>query len=108
MAPNPRGTVLPWVDVLAIEQTDGKLVAVLFCHAAHPVIVHAASTLISADYPGFAVKTLQKLHGREAVYLFAQGCGGNINAFPLQGGIDAAIAAGRDLGQAVSRALNAK
>jgi hypothetical protein len=56
MAPNPHGVVLPWVDVLSFEDPEGRPVAVLFNHAAHPVIVHAASTLITADYPGFAVR----------------------------------------------------
>ena len=106
MAPNPKGAVLPWVDVLSIDGKNGKPIAVLFSHAAHPVIVHEASTLISADYPGFAIETLKRSRGKEAVYLFAQGCSGNINGFPLKGGIDAAAAAGRDLGQAVGRALD--
>lgn len=106
MAPNPKGAVLPWVDVLAAEREDGKPIAVLFSHAAHPVIVHEASTLISADYPGFAVQTLKRSRDKETIYLFAQGCCGNINAFPLKGGIDAAAAAGRDLGDAVGRALD--
>ncbi len=93
MAPNPRGAVLPWVDVLSVERKDGRPIAVLFSLAAHPVIVHEASTLISADYPGSAVQTLKRTRGNDAVYLFAQGCCGNINAFPLKGGIDAAAAA---------------
>jgi neutral ceramidase len=107
MAPNPHGQVLPWVDVLQIEGLDSKRIAVLFSHAAHPVIVHEASTLITADYPGFAVAALRKSQGGAGVFMFAQGCGGNINGFPLQGGIDAAAAAGRDLGNAVDRALRA-
>lgn len=108
MAPNPHGVVLPWVDVLSVETAQGRPLAVLFSHAAHPVIVHAASTLITADYPGFAVQTLRQSLGQDAVYLFAQGCGANINGFPLQGGIDAAAAAGRDLGRAVGRAVEMK
>ncbi|WP_231756488.1 hypothetical protein [Lignipirellula cremea] len=106
MAPNPQGAVLPWVDVLSVERPDGKPIAVLFSHAAHPVIVHEASTLISADYPGFAVQSLKHARDKDTVFLFAQGCCGNINGFPLKGGIDAAAAAGRDLGQAVERALD--
>lgn len=92
--------------MLSAESLDGKLVAVLFSHAAHPVIVHSASTMISADYPGFAVKTARRESGSDGLFLFAQGCSGNINGFPLKGGLDAAAAAGRDLGQAVVRALN--
>jgi len=106
MAPNPKGAVLPWVDVLAAERDDGRRVAVLLSHAAHPVVVHATSRLLSADYPGFAVEHLRKSHGEGCVYLFAQGCCGNVNAFPLQGGLEAAAAVGRDLGTAVGRALD--
>lgn len=108
MAPNPHGVVLPWVDVLSFEDPEGCPVAVLFSHAAHPVIVHSTSTLITADYPGFAVRTVSESLGGEAIVMFAQGCCGNINGFPLQGGIDAAAAAGRDLGHAVIRALEGK
>ena len=108
MAPNPQGVVLPWVDVLAVESADGKPIGVLFCHAAHPVIIHSASRLISADFPGFAVKELRNTLGKDGVYLFAQGCGGNINGFPLRSGIQAAAGAGRDLGQAVARAARVK
>ena len=108
MAPNPHGAVLPWVDVLSVESRDSARVAVLFSHAAHPVVVHAASTLISADYPGFAVRSLKTAHGDKCIFLFAQGCGGNINAFPLKGGVEAAAAVGRQLGNAVGRAIDAK
>jgi hypothetical protein len=54
------------------------------------------------------VRTISKSLDREAIVMFAQGCSGNINGFPLQGGIDAAAAAGRDLGRAVIRALDRK
>jgi hypothetical protein len=106
MAPNPSGAVVPWIDVLSMDSLDGERIAALFSYAAHPVIVHNTSRLISADYPGFAVKNLRQSHDGETVFMFAQGCSGNVNAFPLQGGIEAAAAAGRDLGQAVKRALD--
>ena len=105
MAPNPDGAVLPWVDVLQVEGIHSGRIAVLMSHAAHPVIVHAASTLITADYPGFAVAAIRKSQGDASVYMFTQGCGGNINGFPLQGGIDAAAVAGRDLANAAGRTL---
>jgi len=105
MAPNPLGRIVPWVDVLAAEGADGRTVAVLLSHAAHPVIVHGSSTLISADWPGFAVRAVREARGDGAVVMFAQGCGASINGFPLRGGIDAARAAGRDLAQAAMRAM---
>ncbi len=104
MKPNRNGTAVPWVDVLRVDGTGGKPAAVLFSHAAHPVIVHGASTLISADYPGYAVSTVRKLMGDNVIAMFAQGCGGNINAEPLRGGFDKAKEAGTILGNAAVKA----
>lgn len=106
MAPNPNGVNVPWVDVLAMERKQGGRIGALFSYAAHPVIVHGASTQITADYPGFAVRTLQGMARGGQVFMFAQGCGGDINGFPLRAGIDAAEAAGRDLGHAVARGIH--
>ena len=108
MSPNPNGTVVPWVDVLCVEAADGRPIAVLISHAAHPVIIHRASTLISADYPGFAISTMRKHLGNDGVFMFAQACGANINGFPLQGGIAAAASAGEKLGSAAERAVRKK
>jgi neutral ceramidase len=105
MATNPAGAVVPWTDVLAVDGTDGQPIAVFFTFAAHPVIVHSTSTLISAEYPGFAIERLKEARGTDAVFLFGQGCAGNVNAFPWKGGLEAARAAGRELGEAVLRAL---
>lgn len=108
MAPNPHGAVVPWTDVLgAYEAENGKRIAVLFTFAAHPVIIHGTSTLISAEFPGFAIAHLRRGLARDGkldgMFMFAQGCGADINAFPLQGGIDAAKAAGVELARAVHR-----
>ena len=104
MAGNPDGAVIPWVDVLGFVSKDDVLVASLFTHAAHPVIVHDTSKLISGDYPGFAVQQVKR-KAKRGIHLFFQGCAGNINAFPLKGGLDAAMAAGRELGDAAYRGL---
>ena len=40
MGDNPKGVVVPWVDVLGVYGEDGEQIAVLFSHAAHSVIVH--------------------------------------------------------------------
>lgn len=106
MAVNPAGAVLPFADVLGLDDSAGRLLGTLFSHAAHPVIVHSASTLISGDYPGFACANLRQALGKDTVHLFAQGCSGNVNGFPLKGGIKAAAAAGKELAGAVGRALD--
>lgn len=77
---------------------------VLMLHAAHPVIVHGASTLISADYPGYAVSAARRLLGPGVVAMFAQACGANINADALRGGFEEAYRAGTILGAAAVKA----
>jgi len=122
MRPNLHGAVVPWVDVLdvATRQSDKGATqesekgsspgydGLLFSHPAHPVIVHATSDKIGPDFPGFAVNHLRRLQaasGRaRAVTMFAQGCAGNINGYPLKGGLAAADTAGLSLALAASRA----
>ena len=106
MKPNHKGTVVPWVDVLRVDGGDNKPISILFSHAAHPVIVHGASTLISADYSGYAVSTVKSLLGKNMIAMFAQGCGGNINGEPLRGGFNKAKEAGTILGNAAVKAAN--
>ena len=109
MEPNPEGAVVPWVDVLEAKAADGRRLAVLFSHAAHPVIVHWLSEAIGPDFPGYAVRHLRNLLARkgepEGVFMFAQGCCGNINGHPLRGGFGACEAAGLSLAFAVTQAL---
>ncbi len=95
-----------WVDVLRVDGTDGKPIAIQFSHAAHPINVHHASDCISADYPGYAVRTVREHFGSEVVAMFAQGCGADIDAIPVNAGFEAAEAAGTALGKAVIAAAN--
>ncbi|MXY93341.1 MAG: hypothetical protein F4047_15350 [Caldilineaceae bacterium SB0670_bin_27] len=109
MAPNPNGAIVPWVDVLEAKDADGRRIAVLFSHAAHPVIVHWLSEEIGPDFPGYAVRHLRDLLAREGepegVFMFAQACCGDINGHPLRGGFGACDAAGLSLAFAVKQAL---
>jgi hypothetical protein len=105
MAPNPAGAVAPWTDVLCVCDMSDKPLAVVYSHAAHPVIIHGASTLVSADYPGYAAQAVRQSLGKGVVPIFVQGCGGNCNAEPLRGGFDAAGRAGARLGDAVAKAV---
>ena len=100
MSPNPEGAVDPYVDVLKI--TSGKeLSVILFSHAAHPVSVHRASTLITVDYPGYAVRTIRALLGKDVSPIFFQGCCGNINSESLARGFKEAERLGKALGREV-------
>jgi len=104
MKPNAQGPIVPWVDVLRVDGPDGRARAILFSHAAHPVIVHGASTLVSADYPASAVDTVRRQFGSSTAVMFAQACGANINGEPLRGGFEAAQRAGEALGRAAAKA----
>jgi hypothetical protein len=107
MKPNPDGPVVPWVDVLCIERQNGNLLSILFSHAAHPVIIHGSSRLISAEFPGFAVQKLKEKVGSNVIPIFAQAFAADINGDPLRGGIEAAEQAGARLADAAyGAALN--
>jgi len=108
MAINPDGPVVPWTDILGVydAETDQRI-AILFTYAAHPVITQH-SGFVSSDYPGCAVRQLREWLGNDGrstgVIMFGQGCGGNINGFPLRGGTEACNAVGGILAGSVIRA----
>jgi hypothetical protein len=100
MKPNLSGPVVPWVDVLRVDRLDGSTIAILFSHAAHPVIIHGSSRLISAEFPGFAARKLKERIGGNVIAMFGQAFAANINGDPLRGGISAAEHAGEVLAEA--------
>ena len=99
---------LPWVNVLEARIEDGSTLAVLFEYAAHPVITIKGRAL-SADFPGYAIARIHEILGDKVMPIFAQGCGGNTNGypvgFPLGGPYENAANTGRKLGDAVLRAM---
>ena len=106
MGVNRKGLIVPWVNVLCADSArSGKPIAVLYETAGHPVIVPDRSKLTSADFPGAAAKRIHEALGKDVIALFAQGCGGNINGFPLRTTHANAEKQGRDLGSAVLKAL---
>lgn len=100
---NPAGKVAPYVDVLRVDDAQGNMMAVLFSHAAHPVALGGNSYVISADFPGYAMDTVERVFGEDVVALFAQGCCGNINC-KLRGTTKETRILGQTLGGAVIKA----
>lgn len=72
------GPVDPALPVLRIREPDGAAIAVLACHALHPVVLGADNTLFTADYPGAVRLHLEAAHPG-AVAIFLTGCTGDIN-----------------------------
>jgi hypothetical protein len=70
------------VDVMRVDARDGQPLAVVFRHATHPVVLGADNVLITADWCGYAMRTLSRWLTAQPICLFAQGCGGDIN--PIQ------------------------
>ena len=104
---NPAGEVCTDVQVLRVDRPDGRRKAVLFTHAAHPVVLRGDNLLVSSDFVGYAVEAVETLIGNGTTALFAQGCCGNINA-GARGSFEAAQSAGRVLaGAAVAAAERA-
>ncbi|MDE0297098.1 MAG: hypothetical protein OXN17_00525 [Candidatus Poribacteria bacterium] len=102
--------VIPWVNVLAVRTRDDNPLAILFEHAAHPVVTLECGAL-SADYPGYAIARINEEFGDEVVPMFAQGCGGTVNAEPVgftveSGWHENAEKAGGQLGEAVITAIH--
>lgn len=75
----PFGPVDPTVGVIRINDGDNRVRAVLVVYACHPVILGPRNRKISADYPGVLRDRVEKELGGDAMCLFIQGAGGDIN-----------------------------
>ncbi len=94
----PRDDTVP---VLRVAAPDGKVKAVLFGYACHPITMLGEK--FCADYPGFAQQYIEELFPG-SIALFMQGCGGELvpNA---RYQIEYAMGHGRALADAVKNAL---
>jgi CubicO group peptidase (beta-lactamase class C family) len=81
MAPNPHGPVDRDVPVLRVEDPKGRLRALVFGCACHPVTLSGDNFLLSGDYAGLAQQeTERRRPGVQAMFVF--GCGGDANTQP--------------------------
>lgn len=92
------------VPVLAINDEDEKLLAVVFGYACHNTTL--SSFQWSGDYAGFAQMEVEKSHP-DCVAMFWAGCGGDQNPLPRRK-VEHAKEYGRRLGEAVAHVLNQK
>jgi hypothetical protein len=95
----PRDDTVP---VLRVAAPDGKIRAVLFGYACHPITL--SFDYYCADYPGYAQQYIQEAVPG-AVAMFVQGCGGQLvpNA---RFQVEYAQGHGRSLADAVKKALD--
>lgn len=72
------GPIDPEIGILRLDRLDGRVLAVVFNFACHPIqgVPSGANT---ADLSGIAAGVIEENLGPETVALFVQGCGGDVN-----------------------------
>ena len=96
-----KGPVDHDAPVLAVKDSEGRLVAVAFGYACHATVLSFYEWC--ADYPGYAQSALEEAHPG-AVALFWAGCGADQNPLPRRT-VELAEGYGRQLAQAVDSVL---
>lgn len=76
---NHFGAFDPEVAVLRVEANDGTPLAAVMNYACHAVCLTFDNYLLSADYPGYAVHSIEQEIGGDAVGVFFNGACGNVN-----------------------------
>jgi len=95
----PRDDIVP---VLKVADTTGKIQAILFGYACHPITLYGYK--LSGDYPGFAQQYVEEAYPG-ATAMFIQGCSGELvpNA---RFQVEYAMGHGRALAEAVIEAID--
>jgi neutral ceramidase len=77
---NPDGKPVDQeVGVIRVEDIKGNLMAVLINYTCHAVVLGADNLLISADYPGYTMRMIERIKGENVVAMFTNGATGDIN-----------------------------
>jgi len=97
-----KGVVDHYVPVLAIKNTEGKLLGILFGYACHPTTL--AFNSWCGDYPGFAQINIEESHPG-ACAMFFNACGADQNPF-LRGRLEFCADYGKMLSDAVEKVLS--
>lgn len=71
------GPTDPEIGLLRVDTLDGEPLCTVINYALHPAILAGDNWLISADWPGYARRAVEQLHGGTAIFFNA--ATGNIN-----------------------------
>ncbi len=69
----------PELDVIRIEDIDGKLRGVLFSYGCHPATLDWKNRLYSEDWPYYAIKGIKEKVGNDVWVCYMQAAQGDIN-----------------------------
>jgi len=76
----PTSPIDPTVGVIRVDDQSGKARAIIVNYACHAVVLGPDNRMISADYPGYLARRIEReLPG--AMCLFTQGGAGDINPY---------------------------
>jgi len=76
----PRGGAMdPEVGIVGVETMQGVLMAVLVNYTCHATVLGAENLCISADYPGYMRRAIERQQTPDVVVLFTNGALGNVN-----------------------------
>jgi Neutral/alkaline non-lysosomal ceramidase, N-terminal len=76
----PTSPIDPAVGVIRVDDESGKPRAIIINYACHAVILGPDNRTISADYPGYLARRVEREFG-DALCLFTQGGAGDINPY---------------------------
>lgn len=68
-----------YLTILSFVSLSDELLAVMFNYNCHPTVLSAENLMISGDYPGAAVKSLEKIYGEDILFIFSNGASGDIS-----------------------------
>ncbi|MHA1626979.1 MAG: neutral/alkaline non-lysosomal ceramidase N-terminal domain-containing protein [Candidatus Asgardarchaeia archaeon] len=74
---DPNGPMDPQVGVIRFNDSEGNFLASIVNYSCHPTVLDAKNLLISADFPGYTNKAIEKVKG--GVSAFINGTQGNIS-----------------------------
>jgi len=97
---NPEGPTDPDVAVVRVDGPGGRPLAIVACHACHPVVLAGGNYLVSADFPGRLAAFVEGVFPGCRCLFFNGGCG-NINPVVVGGTFEDASRLGRFLGAEV-------
>ncbi|NLE67033.1 MAG: hypothetical protein GX608_06380 [Lentisphaerae bacterium] len=69
----------PSVSVIKITDARDRLRAVVFNYACHGTCLDSGNTLVTEDWPHFAIQTIKRKTGRRVMGVFLGGAAGDIN-----------------------------
>jgi hypothetical protein len=70
----------PGVAVIRVDDQNGNLKGVLINYTCHPTILGSNNLFVTAGYPGYATRLIERIKGENVIAMFTNGAAADINA----------------------------